>query len=495
MSVMLAVKYGVLMCLLFGAGAAADTGRILDIFADISRVPRCSRSEERISAWIVDWARQRGLQAKTDGQRNVLVVVPASKGYENRATVILQAHMDMVCQKTAGSPHDFATDPITLVRDADWLRARDTTLGADDGIGVALALALAEDAAVRHPRLELLFTTNEEADMTGAAGLSSDFLTGKKLVNIDSEIEGTVVLGSAGGLKSDIMLPLTFSPLTGNESVFTLRVDGLLGGHSGLEIDKDRASANVLLARALSGQSRVRLIDYAGGTAANVIPRRAEANLAVSPDQVDRLRAQLAAAEREIRARYPEERNVAIALTRYESGSSRAASEADSAKVVRLLLAIPYGVQVWSEEFAGLPETSNNIGIVRTENETLYVTTYQRSSDRQQLEKITRSIEAAAQSAGASSSRRGPSPPWPPKADSTLYKQSLATYQRLFGTPPKTKVVHAGLECGYIAQKYPGMEIVSIGPTLENAHTTDERLYVPSIGRVWRFMTELLRDA
>lgn len=494
MNRMTLVKAVASLGVLFAAQAGAGTVEALDIFGSISQVPRCSRHEERISAWLVDWARQRGLAVRTDGERNVLITVPASRGYEGRPAVALQAHMDMVCQKAADSPHDFARDPIAPVRDGDWLRAKGTTLGADDGIGVAIALALAADPEVRHPPLELLFTTNEEADMTGAAALSRDFLSARRLINVDTEIEGAVVLGSAGGLKSDLTLPLAYAPLVAGERVYVLRVDGLIGGHSGLEIDKNRASATVLLAKLLAGGAPLRMIDLAGGTAANVIPRSAQMTLAVAAGDVGRLQAQIAAAEREIRAQYPQEKSLSIALAPADGVPARAATAADSAKAVRLIAVIPYGVYAWSKEFAGLPQTSNNIGIVRTEKETLYVTTYQRSSDRAQLEEITGLIESAARDAGAASARRGLSPAWPPDAGSALLKQSLATYERLFGAPMKTEVVHAGLECGYIAEKYPGIEIISIGPTIEGAHTAEERLLLPSLDRVWRFMAELLRE-
>lgn len=213
--------------------AATDDGqntkRILAIFEEISQIPRCSKHEERISAWLTEWAKQRNFSVKSDDRKNVLISVPASKGLESRPTVVLQAHMDMVCQKTDDSPHDFSKDPIILVRDGDWLRAQDTTLGADDGIGIATALALAEGSTTPHPPLELLFTT-EEIDMTGAEGVSKEFLTGKKLINTDSEIEGVVTLGAAGGVKIDITIPLTLSARAKDQPVLSMRIDGLLGG-------------------------------------------------------------------------------------------------------------------------------------------------------------------------------------------------------------------------------------------------------------------------
>jgi len=474
-----------------GTGSA----QVLTHFEQISQVPRCSKHEEQMSAWLVDWAKKRSFPVKTDDRKNVVIAVPATTGYENHPVVTLQAHMDMVCQKTADSTHDFTKDPIVPIRDGEWLRTKDTTLGADDGIGIALALALATDSSLARPPLELLFTTDEEVDMSGAAALSTDFLTGRKFINIDWETEGSMALGSAGGVKSDISLPLTFAPLAKDQPVFSLQISGLLGGHSGLEIHKNRANANVLIAKALAGNIPFRLIRFTGGTAANAITPTAEMIFALAPDQVAPFKARLAIMEQETRKQYPNEPELVITLKPLDIKPDQSASESASAKVVKLILDIPYGVFAWSKEFADLPETSNNIGMIKTDNHTLYVTTYQRSSKVDPLEKITTVIETAAATAGATSVRRGSFPPWPPNPGSDLYKKTLAIYESLFKIPMRTEVVHAGLECGYMAEKYPGIEIISIGPTLENVHTARERLYVPSLDRVWQLMTRLLQDS
>lgn len=474
---------------------ATGPARVLGVFEEIARIPRCSKHEEAVSAWLVEWARKRGLAAKTDDRRNVLVSVPASKGREGEPAVVLQAHMDMVCQKTDDSTHDFAKDPVVPVRDGDWLRASDTTLGADDGIGVAFALALAEDPGLSRPPLELLFTTDEEVDMSGAAGLSEDFLSGRKCINIDWETEGSMALGSAGGVKSEIVLPLNFSEVPKDFRVFSFRIDGLLGGHSGLEIDKNRANANRLVAECLAGSLPLRLISFAGGTATNAITRTSQATFAVEPSLVEDLRARLSAGEREIEERYPDEKDLSATLTELPlEAPCKAASREGTEKALDLVRAIPYGVWEMSKEFPGLPETSNNIGIVETKGDAMHVTTYQRSSKEEKLEEITRVIEEAARKAGASASRRGWSPAWPPDPDSDLRREASAVYEKAFGKPIRTEVIHAGLECGYLAEKYPGMDIVSVGPTLEHVHTPRERLYLPSVERLWVFLTELLEE-
>lgn len=472
----------------------ADTTHILAIFEGIAQVPRCSKHEQRISAWLVQWAKDRALPVKTDALHNVLISVPASPGLEDRPAVALQAHMDMVCQKTADSDHDFATDPIILVRDGEWLRAKDTTLGADDGIGIAMALFLAEAKDIRRPALELLFTTDEEVDMTGADGLARDALNAERFINIDSEAEGFVTLGAAGGLKIEIMLPLAFAPFPAGHATYSLRINGLLGGHSGVEIHKNRANANVLIARAMDKAVPFQLISFTGGSADNAITPASELVFALAPEHENALRTGIAAFEQEIRREYPEETGLLVTLQPASSGADRALCEADTARLIELILATPQGVVGWSEDFPGLPETSNNIGILQTTDTSLELTVFHRSFSPEQLESLARAIEQTAADAGATAYRRSQFPTWPPNPDSLLYKKALAAYERVFNTPLRTEVLHAGLECGFIAEKYPHMEIISIGPTLEYVHTPKERLHMPSVGRTARFLRELLKD-
>jgi len=471
----------------------ADTKRILAIFEAISQVPRCSKDEDRISAWLVRWAGERGFPVKIDAFNNVLISVPASEGYEDASPVALQAHMDMVCQKLADSDHDFSTDPIRLVRDGEWLRAKDTTLGADDGIGMAIALFLADEPALNRPALELLFTTDEEVDMSGAEGLAEDALSARRFINIDSETEGFVTLGAAGGVKMEITLPLAFAPLSPDQMTYALRVDGLLGGHSGVEIHKNRANANVLIARAVDKLVPFRLISFTGGSADNAITLASDLVFALALEHEDALKTRIAAFEQEIRQEYPEEIGLSVTLQPVSAGADTALSETDTAHLIGLVLAIPQGVVEWSETFPGLPETSNNIGILQTTDTSLELTVFHRSFSPEQLESLARAIERTAAAAGAATSRRSQFPTWPPNPDSLLYKKALAAYERAFNTPLQTEVVHAGLECSFIAEKYPHMEIISIGPTLEYVHTPKERLHVPSVERIAIFLRELLK--
>lgn len=476
------------------AGDSEATRRILAVFEGLSRIPRCSKHEAAVSDWLAGRAAENGWQAKVDGHRNVLISVPASKGFEGRPPVVLQAHMDMVCQKDDDSSHDFDKAPITLVREGEWLRADGTTLGADDGMGIAVALALAEDPAGPHPPLELLFTTDEEIDMSGAGGLAEGFFTGRKLINIDSENEGTVTIGAAGGIKTVVTMSLTYSAAAQGRQAFSLRIDGLLGGHSGVEIDKNRANANSLVAEALAADIPLRLAAFNGGSADNVITRTSEAVFTVSADRLDALRKRLTAFERDARKRFPDETRLAVTLAPAAAVPKRTLSEADSARLLHMVAGLPQGVIEWSKQLPGLPETSNNIGVVRTEGDTLTVITFQRSFDLQKLEETARGIEEAAAKSGAVATRRSTFPTWPPNPESDLYRKSLAVYEGVFKTPMKTEIIHAGLECGYMAASTPGLEIISIGPTMENVHSPRERVHVPSLERLIAFLQALVRE-
>lgn len=476
------------------AGDSEATRRILAVFEALSRIPRCSKHEAAVSEWLAGRAVERGWQSRVDGHRNVLVSVPASKGFEGRAPVVLQAHMDMVCQKDDVSPHDFEKDPITLVREGEWLRADGTTLGADDGMGIAVALALAEDPSSPHPPLELLFTTDEEIDMSGAGGLSEGFFAGRKLINIDSENEGTVTIGAAGGIKTVVAVPLAHAAAAQGQQAYSLRIDGLLGGHSGVEIHKNRANANALAAEALAADIPLRLAAFNGGSADNAITRTSTVDFTVSVDRLDALHKRLAAFEQDARKRFPDETQLAVTLAPAAASPMQTLSEADSAKLLRMVADLPQGVIEWSRQLPGLPETSNNIGVVRTEGDTLTVITFQRSFSQQKLEDVARGIEQNAAKSGAIATRRSTFPTWPPNPESDLYKKSLAVYEGEFKTPMKTEIVHAGLECGYMAASTPGLEIISVGPTMENVHTPRERVHVPSLERLTAFLQTLVRE-
>lgn len=480
-----------------GAAIAGPEGgieeAILSTFEQINEVPRCSKDEDRISAWLVEWARERGFQVTQDKNKNVLITVPATPGREKSPGVVLQSHMDMVCLKKEGSPHDFASDGIALIRDGGWIRAKDTTLGADDGIGIAIALTLAERSTRPHPKLELLITADEEKDMSGAAGLASDLLSGTRFINLDSEDDSVLTLGSAGGLHTDISLPTPERPVAADAKLFTLKVSGLVGGHSGVDINKSRGNASVFLARLLQEVAPLRLVTLIGGTADNVIAASAEATLAINDDLVPKLEKRVVVFLSEAQEEFPGEKGLAISLDAVANSGQFAASPESSSAALSLIASLPQGVTAWSKAAADLPETSNNVGIVRMADGTLQVATLQRSFHSENLEAISSQIVSIAKKFGASTTRRSLFPSWPPNTKSALATLIGKKYGELYGTPMVTEVIHAGLECGNIAAKYPEMEIVSIGPTILDVHSTNERVKVASLLKIWDLLQEVLQ--
>lgn len=492
------LMFGVAVLFALGGTAAAEPEggieeAILSTFEQISQVPRCSKDEARISAWLVEWARKRGFQVTQDEYRNVLVTIPATPGREKSPGVVLQSHMDMVCLKKEGSPHDFTKDGIALIRDGEWIHAKDTTLGADDGIGIAIALTLAERSAKPHPKLEILVTADEEKDMSGAAGLAGNLLSGTRFINLDSEDDSVLTLGSAGGLHTDISLPTPESPVAAEAKLFTVKVSGLAGGHSGVDINKNRGNASVLLARLLREVAPLRLVTLSGGTADNVIATSAEATLAIGGDVLPKLEKRVSGFLTEAKAEFPGEAGMAISLDPAPNSGQPAALPESSAVALNLIASLPQGVAEWSKAAANLPETSNNVGIVSMANGALQVATFQRSFHAENLEAISGQIASIAKTFGASTAQRGLFPSWPPNTGSALAKLVREKYEQLYGAPMATEVIHAGLECGNIAAKYPAMEIVSIGPTTLDVHSTNERVKVASLLKIWNLLQEVLQ--
>jgi len=489
----------------------AITQEILDTFSQIAAIPRCSGNEAAISRWLQQWAGDHGFKYQADSVGNVVIRIPAAAGYEQAPIVVIQGHTDMVGQKTPESKHDFKTDPIRLVYDGDWLKADQTTLGADNGIGVAMGLILAKDPNLAHPPLELLFTVDEEVGMSGASALRPEFVRGRILLNIDSEEEGMFTVGCAGSRTTTITLPLMFASLPEHVKPFTLSATGMRGGHSGDDIRKYRANANKIVARALNriGASyEIRLIAFKGGSIANAIPREAEATFAVDPKYVPAIQSQMADYECIIRQEYPDDPYVTIRLTEAASdftGYATAAfdyfakerlrtglSQQNTDTIINLMSALPHGVARMSPFIEGLVETSNNLAIVEIRNSLLHVLSSQRSSARSRLDELTARIEALALLTGASVNSSPAYPGWNPNMASPLLARSQETYRQLFGKEPGVESAHAGLECGIIGSKYEGMDMISFGPTIRDCHSPDERVHIPSISRVWDFLVKLL---
>lgn len=471
------------------------TQNILKLFEQISAIPRASSHEQQISRWLLDWAAERRLSARMDPAGNVIIRVPASAGYENAPTIILQGHLDMVCEKTPDSPHDFSKDPIRCIFDGDWLHADRTTLGADDGIAVAIALALVDDPAVAHPPLELLFTVEEEVGLGGALNLEPEALQGRILVNLDSELEGVFIVGCAGGRSARIQLPLSFEP-TGGEQVMCISVGGLSGGHSGVDIHKHRASANRVLARLfgeIQGKVPFHIADLQGGTAHNAIAREAQATIVLPAAHLSHLDDTVQAFLQTQRAEYATT-DPSIAIELHPGQASRMLTESDTEKAINLLQALPHGVADMSTSIEGFVETSNNLALIKIQGEDLHLHSSQRSTVMSRLEEITRRVASIGHLAGADVLVSDGYPAWQPDMNSPLLARSRKMYEDLFGQLARVEMIHAGLECGIIGKIYGDMDMISLGATILDPHSPNERLNIPSLVKVWDFLVELLKS-
>jgi dipeptidase D len=470
---------------------------VIEKFEQISSIPRCPGKEKNIAKMLKQWSKANDLEFKKDSKGNVLIKVQATKGFESKPTIVLQGHLDMVCEKTPDSEHNFKKDPLKLRYDGDWLSAQDTTLGADNGIGIALCMALVEDKNVSHPPLELLFTVEEEIGLKGAAKLKSGFIKGKIFISVDSEGEGVLTIGSAGGTVTLITLPTTTNRLSQEFEFFNLQVSGLFGGHSGLDINKGRGNSIKIIGGvmdALNNASQIRLVNLKGGSKANVIPQNALATLAFDSSVIGRFKEIVATYQQNIQNKYASaESDVSITLTEaHEKKPKKAITPKDTQQIIKLIKTLPNGVAAMSSEFEGNVETSNNIGLAYFKKNTFVVIILERSSDMRKIDELHSLIQSEAKNTGAKAKIVDNWPAWEPNRGSVLLQRSIKVYNTIFGKDPKIQVVHGGLECSVIAAKIPAMDMISIGPTIENAHSANERIYIPSVGNLWKFLTALL---
>jgi len=470
---------------------------ILNNFKKISQIPRCSGNESAICQWLSDWAKNNDFAVKTDEMQNILIKIPATAGYENAPIVVLQGHLDMVCEQTPDAHHDFTKDPIQLIYEGDWLKANKTTLGADNGIAIAIAMTLAQQKKdVPHPPLELLFTVDEETGLHGAAALEPGFFQGRCLINIDSEQEGYLTVGCAGGFNTDITIPIVWKQVPTDYQLIKINAGGMSGGHSGIDINAEKANAIKILAQTLHSikqQIDIRLVHINGGTAHNAIPRDSETKIFVPPKDVNKLKQIALAAEKTLKAEYKNtEPNLFIKVDASDETFSQ--SMENSNQVIDLLLALPHGIAAMSTDIKGLVETSNNLATVSIEAGQLKILSSQRSSVESKLEALTERVEAVARLAGGKANSGNRYPAWQPNMASSLLAKSRHIYEKLFDTKPVVDILHAGLECGIIGKKVPGMDMISIGPTIKYAHSPDEKIHVASIGKVWEFLLALLKE-
>lgn len=475
-----------------------NSEKILSIFKEITRIPRESGHEEKIVEYLVNFAKEHGLEYKTDDVNNVVITRPASKGYEDRSTIVLQGHTDMVCEKNAGVEHDFAKDPIRYVIEDGWMIAKDTTLGADCGIGVAAQLAALIDPAPCG-KIECLFTSSEETGMDGAFGLKPGFITGKTLINLDSEDEGELFIGCAGGLDTTAVFNYIPEPLPTDAKCFSVRILNGVGGHSGDDINKGRANAVQLLARFLndclsSADFKLSLCCIDGGNKRNAIARESSATVALTGDEAA-FKSDWDSFSADVKGEYSvTEPDLSFAL---ESVPAPAFTfDTDSAmRIVRGLYAAPHGVLAMSADIPGLVETSTNLASVKMlEGNKVRVGTSQRSSITSARRAAAAKVEASFLLAGAEVTHEGEYPGWKPTLDSEILRRSVASYKKLFGVEPAVKAIHAGLECGLFLEIYPDLDMISFGPTLRGVHAPGERLDLASLDKFTLLLDDILHN-
>ena len=467
-------------------------------FEEICQVPRPSKKEEKIIQYLVDFGVKHGLQTKTDNCGNVLITKEATKGFENKKTVVLQSHIDMVCEKNNDTIHDFDNDPIIPFVDGDWVKAKGTTLGADCGIGMAAELALLVSTDVDHPKLECLFTIDEETGLTGAFGLEPNFFEGKILLNLDSEDEGELFIGCAGGIDTTAVFTYKEKELPKKSKVYRLDIKGLSGGHSGDEIDKGLGNANKLVNRFLweaTNRFSIRLHKFEGGNLRNAIPREAYAIFTVKHD----LEAEMLALFNEYSSQIKNEYSVTEPNLLSQLSENEEVAFVVNKKLQRKLLnsiyACPHGVYAMSRTMPGLVETSTNLAAIKfIDDNKIMVTTSQRSSVGSAITDIANMVAATFIQAGADVEHTDGYPGWQPNTDSEILRITEESYIKLFGNKPVVRAIHAGLECGLFLEKYSDLDMISFGPTIKGAHSPDERLDIPTTVKFWDLLVDVLKN-
>lgn len=472
---------------------------IWEQFDDITRVPRPSKREEKIIEWLVAFAQKHNIEYQKDDTGNVVMRMPATAGYENRPAIILQSHMDMVCEKNSDVEFDFDNDPIRTRIDGEWVRADGTTLGADCGIGMAAALAVLLNTSLEHPAIEALFTVDEETGLTGAFGLGEGMLTGKYLVNLDSEDEGEIFIGCAGGIDTVARMDYDKEAAPEGYAFVRLEVGDLLGGHSGDDIDKGRANSNKLLARFLYNACdtfQIALARMDGGNLRNAIPREAYAIVGVPAES----KADFVERYMEFGEMMKEEFRHTEPRLRFSTADAETPAEVmtndDMCALLITIVGLPNGVLAMSFAVPGLVETSSNLASVKFDDaaQQVVITTSQRSSVESAKLYAAQTIESVFYLAGCDVEHSDGYPGWSPNPDSKLLATTVECYRKLFATEPKVRAIHAGLECGLFLEKYPLLEMVSFGPTLRGVHSPDERLEIATVDKFWKLLVELMRS-
>ncbi|MEA5083118.1 MAG: aminoacyl-histidine dipeptidase [Lachnospiraceae bacterium] len=471
---------------------------VLEIFEEISKIPRGSSNEKAISDYIADIAKTEGFFVYQDEAHNVVVKKNGTEGYENSEPVILQGHIDMVCEKNANVTHDFMKDPIKLKIDGDFITADGTTLGADNGIAVAYMLAVLKSKTLAHPPIEAVFTSDEEAGMNGARKLDYSILKGRQLINLDSEEEGHILTCCAGGLRAKISVPVVWELQREGQTAFKITVKGLKGGHSGSDIHLQRANANKLLGRLLNGlleEANIKITEINGGNMDNAIPREAETVISCGDKDCGIVEGLCQAFNEMCTKEYRGiEEGILVTVEKLETVPKRVFSVVTAQRAIAVLMLIPYGVKAFSVDIEGLVESSNNIGIVRTSHDKITFTCATRSSVATRKQLICDEMKTIAMLTGAEFSTRFPYPAWEYNPNSRLREVLSNTYRNMFGKEAKIDAIHAGLECGIFSENLEGCDMVSIGPEMADVHTPDERLSISSTKHTWDYLKEILKN-
>lgn len=471
---------------------------VFECFDMVTKVPRPSKKEEKIIEFLQQFGEELNLETCVDETGNVIIRKPATKGYEDKKTVILQSHMDMVCEKNADSDFDFMNDAIETYVDGEWLKAKGTTLGADDGIGMAMQMAILKANNIEHGPIECVFTKDEETGLTGAEGMKPGFMTGDFLINLDSEDEGEIFVSCAGGARTVAEFSFQEEGVTPNSYIFRVTVKGLSGGHSGDDINKKRANANKLLVRFLCDQMEKRdlqVIDIQSGGLHNAIPREGYAICAVPMAEKENVRVDLNVYLAEVEEEYSvTEPNLQILLESESVEDPKAIQTEVARRMLLALRAVHNGVFAMSQDMEGLVETSSNLASIHKGDGIVTINTSQRSSIGSARINMSATVRAVFELAGAKTETNEGYPGWKMNPNSVILKIAADSYVRLFGKSPKILAIHAGLECGLFSEKYPHLDMISMGPTLRGVHSPDERLLIPTVQMVWDHLLDILKN-
>lgn len=467
---------------------------VLKYFQEISNIPRGSGNEKEISDYLVNFAKKLKLEVIQDKALNIIIKKPATKGYENSQTVILQGHMDMVCQKNIDTSHDFKKDPIKLIKKGDYIYADGTTLGADDGIAVAYVMAILSDDSISHPKLEVLLTTDEEAGMTGAMNISRENLKGKILINIDTEEEGYLLVSCAGGIRTKSKLKVIKESL-GDEDLYKIKVRGLKGGHSGCDIDKWRGNANKIMGRILKGLEKIdfNLVNIEGGSKNNAIPREADAVIVTKnkKELFEIIKEWNGTIKNELKV---QDSNIKIEVNEINERYNKKITKESQNKIIDLLYMYPNGINTISMNIEGLTESSTNLGIVRMKEDLIEFDSAVRSSVPSLRDEIVNRIKTITEMVGGSLQASAGYPSWEYKEESRIREICKDVYKKMYNEEMKVYAIHAGVECGLFEEKLGEMDMVSIGPDIFDAHTPEEHLSISSAERVYEYLLNVLKE-